>query len=182
MIITKTDIEGLLILEPAVFGDSRGYFLESWNSKLLEKNEIIFNPVQQNESGSSFGVVRGLHYQLNPYAQAKLVRVVSGKVLDVAVDLRKNSSTFSKYYAVVLSSENKKQFFIPKGFAHGFSVLSDFAVFNYMCDEFYNPQAERGIKLDDSFLDIDWMVEPDKRIISQKDLNNPEFKNAETNF
>ncbi len=182
MIITKTEIEGLLILEPAVFGDSRGYFMESWNSELLAKNGIVFKPVQQNESSSACGVVRGLHYQINPFAQTKLVRVVSGKVLDVAVDLRKDSPSFGKFHAVELSSENKKQFFIPKGFAHGFSVLSEYAVFSYMCDEYYRPDAERGICLDDSFLSIDWMVEPDKRIISQKDLNNPDFKNAEKNF
>jgi dTDP-4-dehydrorhamnose 3,5-epimerase len=182
MIVTKTNIEDLLILEPAVFGDSRGYFLESWNNVLLKNCGIDFNPVQQNESGSSFGVVRGLHYQLNPYAQTKLVRVVSGKVLDVAVDLRKASPTYGKFHAIILSAENKKQFLIPKGFAHGFSVLSDFTVFSYMCDEYYNPNAERGIAFDDSFLGIDWMIEPKDRIISKKDVNNPLFTNAEMNF
>jgi dTDP-4-dehydrorhamnose 3,5-epimerase len=182
MIVTKTDIEGLLILEPAVFGDSRGYFLESWNKDLLEKKQILFSPVQQNESGSAYGVIRGLHYQLNPFAQAKLVRVVSGEVLDVAVDLRIDSPTYGKFQSVVLSSVNKKQFLIPRGFAHGFSVLSEFAVFAYMCDEYYNPSAERGISFNDKFLNIDWMIPADKQIISQKDIKNPDFANAEKNF
>ncbi|MDD3740300.1 MAG: dTDP-4-dehydrorhamnose 3,5-epimerase [Bacteroidales bacterium] len=182
MKIVKTNIEGLLILEPSVFGDSRGYFMEFWNKNLLKENGIDFTPVQFNESGSSYGVVRGLHYQLNPYTQAKLVRVVLGEVLDVAVDLRKNSPTFGKYHSVRLSSENKKQFLIPKGFAHGFSVLSDSAIFSYMCDSYYNQASERGICLSDKFLNIDWMIPEDKRIISPKDQNHPDFQNAEKNF
>lgn len=182
MIITKTDIEGLLILEPAVFGDDRGYFLEFWNKNLLSEKGISFSPVQQNESGSSYGVIRGLHYQLNPFGQAKLVRVVSGKVLDVAVDLRKDSLTYGQFQSVILSSENKKQFLIPKGFAHGFSVLSDFAIFSYMCDEYYNPAVERGIAYNDKILNIDWMIPTGKQIISGKDLKNPDFTNAEKNF
>lgn len=182
MKIITTNIEGLLILEPSVFGDSRGYFMESWNKNLVQENGIDFAPVQLNESGSSYGVVRGLHYQLNPYAQAKLVRVVSGEVLDVAVDLRKNSPSYGKHHSVRLSSENKKQFLIPKGFAHGFSVLSDFAIFVYMCDEYYQQKFERGISLNDESLKIDWMIPEDKRIISQKDLNHPGFLNAEKNF
>ncbi|HOZ30591.1 MAG TPA: dTDP-4-dehydrorhamnose 3,5-epimerase [Bacteroidales bacterium] len=182
MKIVTTDIEGLLILEPSVFGDSRGYFMEFWNKNVLKENGIDFTPVQFNESGSCYGVIRGLHYQLNPYAQAKLVRVVSGEVLDLAVDLRKNSPTFGKYYSVRLSAENKKQFLIPKGFAHGFSVLSDFAIFSYMCDSYYNQASERGISLSDKFLNIDWLIPEDKRIISPKDLNHPDFHNAEKNF
>jgi len=182
MIVTKTEIEGLLVIEPAVFGDSRGYFLEYWNEKLIKEKGILFSPVQQNESGSSYGVIRGLHYQLNPCAQAKLVRVVSGKVLDVAVDLRRYSPTFGKHKSIILSSDNKKQFLIPKGFAHGFSVLSDFAVFSYMCDEYYKPSMERGISFNDKFLNIDWMVPANKQIISDKDLKNPDFENAERNF
>jgi dTDP-4-dehydrorhamnose 3,5-epimerase len=182
MKIITTDIEGLFILEPSVFGDSRGYFLESWNKNLLKEKGIDFNPVQFNESGSAYGVIRGLHYQLNPYAQSKLVRVISGEVLDVAVDLRKNSPTYGKYHSVRLSSENKKQFLIPKGFAHGFSVLSDFAIFAYMCDEYYQQSFERGITLNDEFLNIDWLIPENKRIISQKDLSHPDFFNAEKNF
>lgn len=182
MIITKTDIAGLLILEPKVFGDQRGYFLETWNKKLLQQHGIEFLPVQQNESGSSYGVVRGLHYQLSPFSQTKLVRVVAGKVLDVAVDLRKDSPTFGKFHSVILSEENKKQFFIPKGFAHGFSVLSDFAVFSYMCDEFYMPETERCIAYNDNSLNIDWQIPKDKMIVSAKDSLAPDFKTAEKNF
>lgn len=182
MKLIQTEIEGLLIIEPKVFGDSRGYFFESWREDFFKNIGINFIPVQQNESGSAFGVVRGLHYQLNPYAQAKLVRVVYGKVLDVAVDLRKNSKTFGKYFSVELSSENKRQFFIPAGFAHGFSVLSDFAIFSYMCDNYYNAEFERGIAYNDPVLNIDWKIPVEKMIISQKDLNNPTFQLAEKNF
>lgn len=182
MKISKTNIADLLIIEPKVFGDSRGYFLESWNAKLLSELGLNFNPVQQNESGSSYGVVRGLHYQLKPYAQTKLVRVVSGKVLDVAVDLRKGSPTFGKYHSVILSEENKKQFFIPGGFAHGFSVLSDFAVFSYMCDQFYNPESERSIAFNDKSLNIDWLIPTEEMIVSAKDLLGQDFLNAEKNF
>lgn len=182
MIITETNIKGLLILEPKVFGDQRGYFLETWNKKLLQDHGIDFSPVQQNESGSSYGVVRGLHYQLSPFSQTKLVRVVSGKVLDVAVDLRKDSPTFGMFHSVILSEENKKQFFIPKGFAHGFSVLSDFAVFSYMCDEFYMPESERCIAYNDQSLKIDWQIPTDKMIVSSKDSLAPDFKSAEKNF
>ncbi len=182
MIITRTFIEDLLIVEPKVFGDKRGYFFESWNSKLAKENGIDFVAVQHNESSSSYGVIRGLHYQLNPYGQSKLVRVVSGTVLDVAVDLRKKSKTFGRHFSIELSGENKKQFMIPKGFAHGFSVLSEHAVFSYMCDEYYNPDFERGIRFNDESLDIDWKIPEGKEIISQKDLTNPVFSNAEMNF
>ncbi len=182
MIIHKLEIPDLLIFEPKVFGDERGYFFESWNNKTAENLGIDFNPVQHNESSSVYGVVRGLHYQLNPNSQAKLIRVVYGKVLDVAVDLRQNSKTFGKHYSIVLSADNKKQFFIPKGFAHGFSVLSEFAIFSYMCDDYYNPQAERGIDYKDKFLNIDWKISHDKITVSEKDKNNPSFDKAEKNF
>lgn len=182
MIITKTKIKDLLIIEPKVFGDSRGYFFESWNKVTAEKLGINFNPIQHNESKSSYGVLRGLHYQLAPHAQSKLVRVVSGTVLDVAVDLRKGSPTFGQHVSVELSGENKKQFLIPKGFAHGFAVLSDEAVFSYLCDEVYHPESERGIKYDDEKLAIDWKLPLDKICLSDKDQKNPSFVNAEMNF
>lgn len=182
MKIIETVINDLYIIEPKVFGDERGYFLETWRNNLLSDFNINFVPVQQNESGSVYGVVRGLHYQLNPYAQAKLVRVVVGEVLDVAVDLRKNSPTFGKHFSVLLSDKNKKLFFIPRGFAHGFSVLSDFAVFSYMCDNYYYPDAERGIAFNDEKLSIDWKIPKNKMIVSQKDLNNKPFDLVEINF
>ncbi|MDD2386843.1 MAG: dTDP-4-dehydrorhamnose 3,5-epimerase [Bacteroidales bacterium] len=182
MIITKTKIEGLLIIKPKVFNDKRGYFFESWNQKLALENGIVFNPLQHNESSSGYGVIRGLHYQIAPYGQTKLVRVISGKVLDVAVDLRKNSPTFGQHVAVELSGENKTQFLIPKGFAHGFAVLSERAIFSYMCDEYYNPQSERGIQFDDPKLKIDWKISPKDYIISEKDTKNPAFIDAEMNF
>ena len=182
MIITETYIKDLLVFEPKVFGDKRGYFFEVWNNKLAIEKKISFIPVQHNESSSTYGVIRGLHYQLGPYAQAKLVRVVVGKVLDVAVDLRKNSLTYGKHFSIEISADNKKQFLIPKGFAHGFSVLSDYAVFSYMCDEYYNSDSERGIAFDDDQLNIDWKIPPDKFVVSDKDKNNVNFINAETNF
>ena len=181
MIITETYIKDLLVIEPKVFGDKRGYFFEVWNNKLALEKGISFNPVQHNESSSTYGVVRGLHYQLAPFAQAKLVRVVTGKVLDGAVDLRKESPSFGKHFSIELSAENKKQFLIPKGFAHGFSVLSDYAVFSYMCDEYYNPDSERGIAFDDKHLNIDWGIPADKIVVSEKDKNNPSFDKAEKN-
>ena len=179
MNIIKTDIEGLLILEPKVFGDSRGYFFESWSKSRYEEAGISCEFVQDNESKSSFGVLRGLHWQAMPYTQAKLVRVVSGAVLDVAVDIRKGSPTFGKHVAVELSGENKRQFFIPKGFAHGFAVLSQEAVFAYKCDALYAPQAERGMRFDDPALDIDWRVKPEQWNLSAKDQQHPLFKDIE---
>ena len=173
MNITKTYIEGLLILEPDVFGDSRGYFFESWSKSRYEKAGIACDFVQDNESKSSFGVLRGLHWQAMPYTQAKLVRVVWGTVLDVAVDIRKGSPTFGKHVAVELSDENKRQFFIPKGFAHGFAVLSSEAIFAYKCDAPYAPQFERGMFFDDPALGIDWRVKPDNWNISSKDQLHP---------
>lgn len=170
MKVVETGIKGVLILEPQVFGDSRGYFFESFSQKQFDElvGETVF--VQDNESKSSYGVVRGLHYQLPPYTQAKLVRVVKGSVWDVAVDLREGSETYGQHIAVELSEENKKQFFIPKGFAHGFAVLSEEAIFQYKCDHYYAPEHEGGIKFDDAALGIDWRIPREKMILSEKDL------------
>jgi dTDP-4-dehydrorhamnose 3,5-epimerase len=165
-----------------VYSDSRGYFFESFKLETFLLAGIPFNPLQDNESKSVKGVIRGLHYQLNPFAQAKLIRVVVGKIYDVAVDLRKSSKTFGKWYGIDLDSENKTQFFIPKGFAHGFSVLSDTAVIQYKCDNLYNPQFERGISLNDPDLNIVWKVEKEMPIISEKDLKQPSIKGADINF
>lgn len=182
MTVTDTFIKDLKIIEPKVFGDQRGYFFEAWKKSDFEATGIDFVPVQQNESSSTYGVVRGLHFQLNPYSQAKLVRCVVGKVLDVAVDVRKGSPTFGKHFSVELSEENKRQFFIPRGFAHGFSVLSDYAVFSYLCDNVYNKESEGGIIFNDSTLGIDWKVPQDKMIFSEKDLKHPTLQNAILNF
>lgn len=182
MTVTDTFIKDLKIIEPKVFGDQRGYFFETWNKSVFDAAGINFVPVQQNESSSTYGVVRGLHFQLNPYSQAKLVRCVVGKVLDVAVDVRKGSPTFGKYFSVELSEENKRQFFIPRGFAHGFSVLSDYAVFSYLCDNVYNKESEGGIIFNDSELAIDWKIPQDKMILSDKDTKHPTLKNAILNF
>ncbi len=165
----KTEIDGVVIVEPRVFSDERGYFFESYNKDEFIRNGITAEFVQDNQSKSSYGVVRGLHCQLGEHAQAKLVRVLSGRVLDVAVDIRKGSPTFGKYVAVELSDENKRQLFIPRGFLHGFSVLSDEAVFAYKCDNLYAPQSEFGIRFDDSDIGIDWKVPRDKIITSAKD-------------
>ncbi len=170
MEVLKTAIEGLLILRPKVFEDSRGYFMESYSSREFNLIAGPVNFVQDNESMSSYGVVRGLHFQKPPYTQAKLVRCVLGRVLDVAVDIRSGSPTFGKHVAVELSEENHVQFYIPKGFAHGFSVLSEKAIFQYKCDEFYHPEADAGILLSDPALGIDWKVPAEKRILSAKDL------------
>lgn len=170
MEVVNTDIKGVVILEPRVFGDERGYFFESFSQKEFNAkiSETVF--VQDNESMSGYGVLRGLHYQLPPYTQAKLVRVVKGKVLDVVVDLRKDSTTFGKHVAVELSEENKRQFFVPRGFAHGFVVLSDSAVFQYKCDNYYAPENEGGIRFDDPALNIDWRIPVKDMILSDKDL------------
>jgi dTDP-4-dehydrorhamnose 3,5-epimerase len=182
MKIIETGFEGLFIIQPKVYSDSRGYFFESFKLETFLLAGIPFNPLQDNESKSVKGVIRGLHYQLNPFAQAKLIRVVVGKIYDVAVDLRKSSKTFGKWYGIDLDSENKTQFFIPKGFAHGFSVLSDTAVIQYKCDNLYNPQFERGISLNDPDLNIVWKVEKEMPIISEKDLKQPSIKGADINF
>ncbi len=182
MKIVETGFTGLVILIPNVFSDSRGYFFESFNSNTLNNAGISFTPVQDNESKSSKGVIRGLHYQLKPYEQSKLIRVVQGKILDVALDLRKDSKTFGMWYGIELDSETKKQLLIPSGFAHGFSVLSDIALIQYKCDNFYNPSGERGISLNDPALDINWKINVPDRIISEKDMQHPDFKDAEYNF
>lgn len=176
MEIIKTDIAGVLIVEPTVYGDARGYFFESFNEReFREKTGFKVHFVQDNESKSSYGVVRGLHFQRPPHAQSKLVRVVRGEVLDVAVDIRPKSPSFGKHVAVRLSAENHRQFFLPKGFAHGFSVLSEDAVFQYKCDDFYAPDCEGAIAWDDPELGIDWMLPAEDVILSEKDRNHPSF-------
>lgn len=181
MNVIKTLIEGLLIIEPRIFEDSRGYFFESFSQREFDEkvHPIIF--VQDNESKSSYGVMRGLHFQRPPYTQSKLVRCVKGAVLDVAVDIRKGSPTYGQHVAVELTEENHKQFFIPKGFAHGFAVLSEVAVFQYKCDEFYHPEADGGISILDDSLGIDWRI-ADKAILSEKDTKHPLLKNFDSPF
>ena len=175
----KTEIPEVVIIEPKVFGDERGYFMESYRKDLFDKNVREINFIQDNESKSKKGVLRGLHYQLPPFAQSKLVRVIKGKVLDVAVDIRKNSPTFGKYIAVELSEENKRQLFIPRGFAHGFLVLSDEAIFTYKVDNYYAPEYDRGIRFDDPDIGIDWNFPKEEIIVSDKDRNAPLLKDAE---
>jgi len=179
MIAKETKLKGCFILEPSIFEDDRGYFFESFNQKKFNEligSEVTF--VQDNQSFSTKGVVRALHYQVGEHAQAKLVRVLEGKVLDVAVDLRKNSSTFGEHVAIELSEENKKQLFIPRGFAHGFSVLSDTATFFYKCDNFYNKSAEGGIIYNDKAINIDWGLTLDQIKVSDKDIVLPTLENA----
>lgn len=178
MKLIKTAIEGVVELEPRVFGDARGYFFESFSQRVFDELLGRVDFVQDNESRSSYGVIRGLHYQLPPYTQAKLVRVVKGRVLDVAVDLRKGSATFGKHVAVELSEENKKQLFIPGGFAHGYAVLSEEAIFQYKCDRYYAPGHEGGIRFDDPTLGIDWRIPEGKMILSEKDLRHPSLEKA----
>lgn len=176
MNILKTDIEGLLIIEPKIFRDPRGYFFESFNEREFKDKVGKIDFVQDNESKSSYGVVRGLHFQEGSHAQSKLVRVVSGAVLDVAVDLRKGSETFGRYAAVELSGKNHRQLFIPRGFAHGFSVLSNKVIFQYKCDNFYAPEHEGAVAWNDPDLGIDWRIPADDVILSQKDRSHPSFK------
>lgn len=182
MNIIKTKIEDLLIIEPSIFGDDRGYFYESYQIDRYKKAGINAEFIQDNEAFSSYGVVRGLHYQLGPYSQAKLVRVIKGAVIDVAVDIRKNSPTFGEWVAVELNEDNKLQFFVPRGFAHGYSVISENAIFAYKCDNVYNPTSERGINLNDTTLNIDWRIPFEKQTISSKDKILPDFEKAEMNF
>ena len=181
--VLKTDIEGVLIIEPKVFGDARGYFLESFNAKeFAEKTGLNINFVQDNESMSTYGVMRGLHFQRPPYSQTKLVRCVKGTVLDVAVDIRKGSPTYGQHVAVELTEDNHRQFFVPRGFAHGFAVLSETAVFQYKCDNFYAPQADGGISILDESLGIDWKIPTDKALLSEKDTKHALLKDFDSPF
>jgi len=182
MKIIRTEFEGLYIIEPRIFSDKRGYFFESFNQKELERHKLLFRPVQDNESLSSLNVIRGLHYQMNPMAQAKLIRVIKGHIRDVVLDMRQDSPTYGKWKSVDLESESKYQLFIPAGFAHGYSVLSREAVILYKCDNYYSPEHERGIALDDPSLGIDWGIEPGPAVISDKDMHNPLFAEADNNF
>ena len=182
MEVIKTAIDGLFIIEPRIFEDSRGYFFESFSQREFDNKvgKIIF--VQDNESKSSYGVMRGLHFQRPPYTQTKLVRCVKGAVLDVAVDIRKGSPTYGQHVATELTEENHRQFFISKGFAHGFAVLSETAVFQYKCDEFYHPEADGGISILDDILGIDWQIPTDKAILSEKDTKHPLLKDFDSPF
>lgn len=182
MPFTATPIRGLVIYEPMVFEDSRGFFFESFNEKIFAREGVTSSFVQDNQSRSAYGVIRGLHYQLAPYAQSKLVRVLSGKILDVAVDIRKGSPTYGRHFAVELSAENKKQLYIPHGFAHGFSVLSETADVLYKCDAFYNKESEGGIRYNDPILQIDWKIPAGKEVVSEKDIQNPLFVDCKNNF
>jgi dTDP-4-dehydrorhamnose 3,5-epimerase len=177
-----TDISGLLIFEPVVYKDERGHFFESYNEQTFHKEGITNRFVQDNQSFSTYGVIRGLHYQLDPHAQCKLVRVLRGKILDVAIDLRKSSPSFGKWISVELSADNRRQLLVPRGFAHGFSVLSETAEVSYKCDSFYHKESEGGIRFDDPQLNIDWQVPAGKAIVSQKDLDLPLFANCRNNF
>ena len=179
MKISKTAIDGVVIIEPQVFEDERGYFFESWNQAKMEEAGLHYNFIQDNQSKSCYGTVRGIHFQKGEFSQAKLVRVLEGTVLDVAVDLRKNSPTFGKHVAVELSAENKKQLLIPRGFGHGFSVLSQTAVFAYKCDNVYNKASEGGVRFDDPDIGVDWKIDPKKAILSEKDKNAPLLKEVE---
>ena len=182
MEVKKTDIEGVLIIEPKIFRDSRGYFFESYSEKVFKEMVGDINFVQDNESCSSRGVMRGLHFQRPPYSQAKLVRCVRGRVLYVAVDLRVGSPTYGKHVAVELTEENHRQFFIPRGFAHGFAVLSDTAVFQYKCDNYYAPDYDGGISILDDSLGIDWGIDKSEAILSEKDTKHPYLKDFESPF
>lgn len=182
MNIIETGIPGLLVIEPDVHEDNRGFFMEVYNQRDFENVGIKNQFVQENQSKSSYGAIRGLHYQLEPYSQAKLAHVISGKVYDVAVDLRKGSPTYGKWYGVELSAENKRMFFIPRGFAHGLSVLADDTVFCYRCDNLYHSESEGGILFSDPELNIDWHVPADKMIVSHKDQVRPLLKDDKSNF
>jgi dTDP-4-dehydrorhamnose 3,5-epimerase len=182
MPFTETFLPGVIIFEPTVYPDDRGFFFESYNKQLFHSNQIFNEFVQDNQSFSVYGVIRGLHYQREHYAQSKLVRVLQGSILDVVLDLRVGSPGFGKSYSVQLSAENKKQIFVPKGFAHGFSVLSETAIISYKCDQFYSKQSEAGIRYNDAGLNIDWQIPPDKEIVSEKDAKLPEFKSSLTDF
>ncbi len=182
MEVIKTDIEGPLVIEPKVFGDARGYFFESFSQREFDAKVGELRFVQDNESCSRRGVMRGLHFQMPPFTQAKLVRCVRGAVLDVAVDIRRGSPTYGRHVAVELTEDNHRQFFVPKGFAHGFSVLSDVAVFQYKCDEFYHPEADAGISILDESLGIDWRIPLEEAVLSEKDTRHPLLSGFESPF
>lgn len=181
MDIIKTEFPGLLIIKPKVFEDTRGYFFESYNKSKLEALKNI-DFVQDNQSKSTYGTIRGLHYQLEPYAQSKLIRVISGKILDVVLDIREKSPTYGQHFSIELSCINKQQLFIPKGYAHGFSVLSDTAIVLYKTDQYYNPESERGINYNDPELKIDWKIDLKEALVSSKDKVHPMFREADKNF
>ena len=178
MIFEKTDIEDLIVIVPPVYEDDRGYFFEAYNKEQFIKNGLLIDFIQDNQSFSTQGVIRGLHFQIGAYAQTKLVRVLEGEILDVVVDLRLDSKTYGHTFSVVLSAENKKQLLVPAGFAHGFSVLSETASVMYKVDQVYNKESERGIRYDDPILNIDWQIAPDKVVVSDKDLVLPYFTSA----
>lgn len=182
MMVIKTNIEGVVILEPRIFKDARGYFFESFSQREFEEKVCQTTFVQDNESYSNYGVIRGLHFQKPPYTQAKLVRVIQGKVLDVAVDLRKSSPTYGQHVAVELSGENHRQLFVPRGFAHGFAVLSDEVLFQYKCDNYYAPQSEGGILWNDPEVKIDWKIPAEKAILAEKDTKHPLLKDYLSDF
>ena len=182
MEVIKTAIEGVYVIEPKVFGDARGYFFESFSEREFKEKVGDIHFVQDNESMSKFGVMRGLHFQRPPYAQSKLVRCVKGEVIDVAVDIRKGSPTYGQHVAVLLTEENHRQFFIPQGFAHGFAVLSESAVFQYKCDNFYHPEADGGISILDESLGIDWGLKMEKALLSEKDTKHPKLAEFDTPF
>lgn len=182
MEVIKTDIEGVVIIEPRIFKDARGYFFESYSQREFEQKIGKIDFCQDNESMSTYGVMRGLHFQRPPFTQSKLVRCVKGSVLDVAVDIRKGSATYGKHVAVELTEDNHRQFFIPRGFAHGFAVLSDVAVFQYKCDNFYHPEADGGISILDDSLNIDWRIPTNKAILSDKDTKNELLKDFDSPF
>lgn len=182
MEVIKTNIEGVVIIEPRIFRDDRGYFFESFSQRDFQEKVCNTVFVQDNESKSSYGVLRGLHFQKTPYAQSKLVRVIKGAVLDVAVDIRKGSPTFGQHVAVELTEDNHRQFFIPRGFAHGFSVLTDEVIFQYKCDNFYAPQSEGALAWDDPDLGIDWRIPTDKVLLSEKDCHHSRLRDAEWLF
>lgn len=182
MEVIKTELEGVVIIEPRIFTDARGYFFESFSQKEFEEKVRPISFVQDNESRSSYGVMRGLHFQRPPFTQSKLVRCVKGAVLDVAVDIRKGSPTYGKSVAVELTEDNHRQFFVPRGFAHGFSVLSEEAVFQYKCDNFYAPQADGGISIQDYSLGIDWRIPAERALLSEKDLKHPALCDFDSPF
>ncbi|MGM9806202.1 MAG: dTDP-4-dehydrorhamnose 3,5-epimerase [Candidatus Aphodosoma sp.] len=182
MEVIKTDIEGVVIIEPRIFNDTRGYFFESFSQREFEAKVRKINFVQDNESMSSYGVMRGLHFQRPPFAQSKLVRCVRGRVLDVAVDIRKGSPTYGHHVTVELTEDNHRQFFVPRGFAHGFAVLSETAVFQYKCDNFYAPEADGGISINDDSLGIDWQVPTPSAVLSEKDTRHARLKDFDSPF